>query len=85
MNKQAQEGKRSVETNKRFEEGYHWRDVNEPHFSYLENEVIVLGDFWSFFSHVRDLRLGHVNQSQWREDIWDQHQQKLRESRLHKA
>lgn len=45
MNKQAQEGKRSVETNKRFEKGYPWRDVNEPHFSYLENEVIVLGDF----------------------------------------
>lgn len=44
MNKQAQESK-SVETNKCLKKGYPWGDVNELHFSYLENEGIVLDNF----------------------------------------
>lgn len=71
MNKQAQESK-SVETNKCLKKEYPWGDVNELHFSYLETEGIVLADSWGSCSHVRVLRLGDINQSQWREGLWDQ-------------
>lgn len=81
LSAQVRERNQGVETTVWLEKGYPWGDVNEPHFSYLENEEVVLEDFWSCFRHGRSLRLGHMNQSQGRgQQSWHWQEQKLRET-----